>query len=395
MIITDIPRQLNINVPIPCRRPYGRMHTEFMSKVNEAMNAGEKIFFLEARMARWDKRSGYEPNIVCSWGLNLCAFEERALQYVSSLPSGKHFKDVMMMMNQIKHSHIFCLHVVTKRVLLHIMLYEHRQNMDKLCGRHDCFMSILGRLLDHLGDGSLPSFFQNKLDLLGEHHSNVLKFTYHELERMIIKIKENPQYLVICAGYEIPPGPGEVHVEEVEESIIDSILCESEEEDDDDEDDYTKMAEDESSRVLDDLTSEDSNNTDTCSEESRKLRQKRSASIYSGKIDHDESKLSLLRGHEDSSSLESWEESRLNESTVTKEAKDETTSSRELRRSADILSEKSDSSAGVFDTSEEEDSFNFERVFTTESSQPAARPKVKVLTKKRPKYYGDSDTSSA
>jgi len=202
IVMFELPRQIRLVAPIPSRRPYFDSQTDFMHTISRRLDSGEKVFFLEARLFRKSQQNSYNPTILGSWGVNIARLEESAMEYIGQMNGKNYFRDIMTVIDRIKCVHQVCLHPVTKRILVNVILHQHRKHLGQIDTRDGWFIKILERLQARFSSGKFSSFFQRKYNLFETIDKTVLKFTAKELKRAVVAIKKNPEQLFHFVGME-------------------------------------------------------------------------------------------------------------------------------------------------------------------------------------------------
>lgn len=200
--ITDIPKQCRLQVPIASRRPYYEFHTDFKKIIKDTLTQGEKMFYLEASVMQWTNNCGYDGSIVCSWSLNIGCLEDRALHYICQMPTGKFFRDVIMLIERIKDTHMFCLHTLTNRIIQNAIFYQHKKSMGVVKSRSRWFIKVIERISSHMKSGVFPAFFQGKYNLLSDFKPETLKATATELDAMLEGLNDLPENIYVYTGLE-------------------------------------------------------------------------------------------------------------------------------------------------------------------------------------------------
>ncbi|XP_060083338.1 uncharacterized protein LOC132562605 [Ylistrum balloti] len=200
--INEVPKQCRLQVPIASRRPYYEFHTDFKKNIKDTLAQGEKLFYLAASVMPWTNGCGYDGSIVCSWGLNIGCLEDRALHYICQMPTGKFFRDIIMLIERIKDTHVFCLHTLTNRIIENAILYQHKKSMGVVKSRSRWFIKVIERLSSHMKSGVFPAFFQGKHNLLGDFKPDLLAATASELDNMLEGLRDLPENIYVYTGLE-------------------------------------------------------------------------------------------------------------------------------------------------------------------------------------------------
>lgn len=188
--VSELPKQLCLKAPIPSRRPHNGSHCKFLREVHQGIESGEEILFVEARLQKWSPSLRYSPTIQLSWGIHIGQLEDRAFGFLNSLTKTKVFEDVVILINAIKEEHAYCLHAVTNKVINHAMFFQNRRSLGKLTQTQDWLLAVLRTIQVQMRLNVFPNFFLSKQNIFMESNSQVLKFNYDELTRLIRNLKK-------------------------------------------------------------------------------------------------------------------------------------------------------------------------------------------------------------
>lgn len=200
--VSELPKQLCLKAPIPSRRPHNGSHCKFLREVHQGIESGEEILFVEARLQKWSPSLRYSPTIQLSWGIHIGQLEDRAFGFLNSLTKTKVFEDVVILINAIKEEHAYCLHAVTNKVINHAMFFQNRRSLGKLTQTQDWLLAVLRTIQVQMRLNVFPNFFLSKQNIFMESNSQVLKFNYDELTRLIRNLKKYPASLCCYTGCE-------------------------------------------------------------------------------------------------------------------------------------------------------------------------------------------------
>lgn len=200
--LTEVPKQLYINAPIPSRRPYNDDQSKFIQEVHNGIKEGEEILFLEARLEKWCSKSRCSPSIEISWGVHIGQLEDRSFGFLNTLKPKRLFEDIIVLINAIKDEHVVCLHAVTNRVINHAVFFQYRKNLGKFQQKQDWFLAVLKTIQTQLNLNTFPNFFLQKQNIFMESDAQILKFNKDEIKRLITCIKNNPESLLSYSGCE-------------------------------------------------------------------------------------------------------------------------------------------------------------------------------------------------
>ncbi|XP_071155714.1 uncharacterized protein [Mytilus edulis] len=200
--LTEVPKQLYINAPIPSRRPYNDDQSKFIQEVHNGIKEGEEILFLEARLEKWCSKSRCSPSIEISWGVHIGQLEDRSFGFLNTLKPKRLFEDIIVLINAIKDEHVVCLHAVTNRVINHAVFFQYRKNLGKFQQKQDWFLAVLKTIQTQLNLNTFPNFFLQKQNIFMESDPQILKFNKDEIKRLIICIKNSPESLLSYSGCE-------------------------------------------------------------------------------------------------------------------------------------------------------------------------------------------------
>ncbi|XP_022321030.2 uncharacterized protein LOC111123165 isoform X2 [Crassostrea virginica] len=224
--LQEIPKQLSLPIPIPNRRPYFEMNSDVRATITKTIDRGVELFFLEARMFRWDLKTKFDPSIAVSWQVGSGPLEDRAYKIISGMPTGSHFDNIILILGKMKRENPEAFSSISYRMIIHAILHVHRRCMGSFSKCDEWLLAVLEFLLSEIRNRSAPSFFLNKLDFLSEYNRKAVEKTEKALRVIIRDLQSNPEALYRIVNYEEPKSDNEEEDED------------DEEEEKDDDDDY-------------------------------------------------------------------------------------------------------------------------------------------------------------
>jgi hypothetical protein len=196
-----------------------------------------ELFFLEARVFKWDLKTKFDPSIAISWQVGSGPLEDRAYKIISGMKTGAHFDNIILIIGKMKRENQDAFISISYRMIIHAILHVHRRCMGQLHKCEEWLLVVLEFLLSQLRNRSAPSFFLNKLDFLSEHNRKAIEKTEKALRIIIRDLKSNPEALYRIVRYESPQSDDESEDEEDEEFENDEDEEEDEEEEEDEDED--------------------------------------------------------------------------------------------------------------------------------------------------------------
>ncbi|KAK3087570.1 hypothetical protein FSP39_007649 [Pinctada imbricata] len=199
--LKEVPKQLRLSVPIPNRRPYQVKRGSFIKEVNNDIEHGSELFYLEARLFDWSLTSGYQQSIAVSWGVGSTNLEDRAYKEICKITNSNYLDNIILLIGQIKHEHHVGLHPISNRLILNAIFQAHRQHLGTFKKADEWFFGVLEIILAQLNAQFAPAFFLNKLDLLEGWDSVSISDSAKEVKKIIRKLRKNPETLFKITGF--------------------------------------------------------------------------------------------------------------------------------------------------------------------------------------------------
>lgn len=212
--LQEIPKQLSLPIPIPNRRPYFETNSDMRSTITKAIDKGVELFFLEARVFKWDLKTKFDPSIAISWQVGSGPLEDRAYKIISGMNTGTHFDNIILIIGKMKRENQEAFISISYRMIIHAILHVHRRCMGQLHKCEEWLLAVLEFLLSQLRNRSAPSFFLNKLDFLSERDRKGIEKTEKALRIIIRDLRSNPEAIYRIVRYESPKSYDESEDEE-------------------------------------------------------------------------------------------------------------------------------------------------------------------------------------